>query len=123
MTDRELTERIARGLGGYQDYTWIDTPFFTGLQRRNFDSAEHGGLELQTSYWAPLEDERDAFRLAVRLRIDIRFEKQAADHPWSVIADGVTETDEHQSLEAATCRAIVRAADQAIKDVSEGKAT
>lgn len=117
-TDRELTQRAAKTVGGYQDYTWVDTPFYTGLQRRCFDSPEDGGMEVQTSWWAPLEDERDAFRLAVRLRMRVEINELSVvvylpqDEAGST-PPAVTEyPDEAGGHDRATRRAIVRAAAQ-----------
>lgn len=120
-TDRDLTERAARALGAYQDYTWVDTPFFTGLQRRNFDSPEDGGLEIQTSRWAPLEDERDAFRLAVQLRMRVEVNEHSV--VVYLLQDNIRSTQpaviEYPAPAGghvrATCRAIVRAAAQLAK--------
>jgi hypothetical protein len=82
MTDRELLEAAAKAAGG------------------NF----------VIGYWNPLTDDGDALRLAVRLRLDIDFEKSYMVSVWSRhLDDWVIERCDDDPY-AATRRAIVRAA-------------
>lgn len=120
-TDRELTERAAKAVGGYEGYTWEENPFFAGLQRRNFDSPEDGGGELQTSEWAPLEDASAALHLAVRLRMNVQVNELSVvvylpqDEMGTTPAPVFEYPDQAGGHIAATCRAIVRAAAQRAK--------
>jgi hypothetical protein len=68
-------------------------------------------------YWNPLTDDGDAFRLAVRLKMEIDHNHQMDDgDPWvSVWASpvqtcAVSEFEDEQQRAIATRRAIVRAA-------------
>lgn len=71
MTDRELLEKAARA-AGLQLWTHED-----------------GGLYLPNPMrrWSPLEDDGDALRLAVELKIDLHFERNGiADQEFIVEA-------------------------------------
>jgi hypothetical protein len=90
MTDRELLELAAKA-AGIGPLSWI----------------EPDGTKIVTNVrWNPLTDDGDALRLAVKLEIDLAFEGSPdivwADDNWSEPA-GVDR-------QAATRRAIVRAA-------------
>jgi hypothetical protein len=86
MTDRELLEAAAKAAGG------------------NF----------VIGYWNPLTDDGDALRLAVRLRLDIDFEKSYMVSVWSRHLDDwvIERCDDDMGTDIAekTRRAIVRAA-------------
>jgi hypothetical protein len=122
-TARELTELAAKAVGDYQDYTWEENPFFAGLQRRNFDLPEDGGLELQPSEWAPLEDVSDALRLAVQLRMNVQINELSVvvylpqDELGNTPPPVFEYPDEKTGHLQATQRAIVRAAAQRAKEM------
>lgn len=93
MTDRELLELAAKACG-----------------------LEEAKMRIEFNQWNPLEDDGDAFRLAVKLRLDIGFEKL---HTVSVWVDPLDEWINEQcdigngmgkGIEGLTRRAIVRAA-------------
>jgi len=75
------------------------------------DNQDHNGQD-RNFLWNPLTDDGDAFRLAMKLRIDIHFDKRTKDSPWMVCCDW----DCDEPLDAPGCdaeitrRAIVRAA-------------
>lgn len=95
MTDKELLELVAKAAGIYLTIEW-------------------SGHEKYKPDWDPLEDDSDALRLAVQLKLDVFF------HPSSVeahIAGGRIPPIHHIARElydadpyAATRRAITRAA-------------
>ena len=111
MTDRELLELAAKAAGA----VWIDPTFpYDEFGRMMLDFGK-GVTE-----WNPLEDDGDALRLAVKLKIDLLFtlediEAIAKYHtvpggdemlsPWACEKRG-----DKQDTYAATRRAIVRAA-------------
>ena len=100
MSEQELLEYAARPAGIDGRYFKSDNPIHTGIYRAGHDY-----------YWNPLISNSEALQLAAKIRIDIYYEKQHSGHPWSVVADSCfTETDENQTMEEATRRAIVRAA-------------
>ena len=97
MTDRELLEFAAKAAG----IEWVDGHENAGLRNRD------------GRVWNPLTDDGDAFRLAVKLRLEPRF--LDLDHPagpprvtFHNVA-GLVELAGNDLL-AATRRAIVRAA-------------
>jgi predicted ATP-grasp superfamily ATP-dependent carboligase len=103
MTDREILEAAAKAAGiNLTPYTWNKG---TGWDHEGFTVAGEGPNE-----WNPIEDDGDALRLAVKLRIDI------AHFSESVRADttGYDDCNERNCDDpyAATRRAIVRAAAQ-----------
>ena len=111
-TDKELLQLAAKAarkdLTGYE---WIDTPFYTGFQRRNIDP--ESGFEEQTQEYNPLVDDAQVFRLAVDLDMDVCLSpKDKAVTAFTLSYGAVSShtepygTDKH----AATRRAIVRAA-------------
>lgn len=107
MTDRELLEKAAKA-AGYEPVRWADE-FPGGLLL----AGEQESLN-------PLTWDGDAFRLAVKLRIDIDHDRQrfnahvAMSAPYvNAIADGCQVGAAEQTTgdaAAATRRAIVRAA-------------
>ena len=62
MTDRELLELAAKaaGLVGYEH---------SAINGHEYMAFDVGGS--QSDYWSPLTDDGDAFRLAVKLRMDV----------------------------------------------------
>ena len=111
MTDRELLEAAAKAASlvvlayveGYDDYYWKGPT--TGLQ-----------IEGANGVWNPLEDDGDALRLAVKLRLELRPDMGSQDGVIAVAGNGVWEEvhagkDADQGArEDCTRRAIVRAA-------------
>jgi len=102
MTDRELLEFAAKAVGidWIKDCVWIENGFYSPL-------AKHERIS-----WNPLENDGDALRLAVRLKLSVDFFDDAitVEHtPDNAQCYEVIEpvgTDPY----AATRRAIVRAA-------------
>lgn len=111
-TDKELLMLAAKAAGkDLSQYEWIDTPFYTGFQRRNIDP--ESGFEEQTQEYNPLADGAQALRLAVDLDMDVclsTFKKEVTAFLYcngEIVSKTETfGTDKH----AATSRAIVRAA-------------
>lgn len=109
MTDRELMEFAAKAVD---------------LKKHRYCEAWKAMAEytLQDGYygpsWSPLTDDGDARRLAAKLRLDIGFHDtngHVRAHPRSGPSSGYTmfvaeDYHAHSSIEAATRRAIVRAA-------------
>jgi hypothetical protein len=96
MSDKELLELAAKAAG-------IEL-------MKNFLIADRVAKTKNEELWAPLEDDGDALRLAVKLKIDITFDGFEDD---SVLASWDTEwvmEDYKDDPYAATRRAIVRAA-------------
>jgi len=98
MTDRELLEAAAKAAG-------IDIEWQSGAWAHNNET----GCE-----WNPLTNSGDALELAVKLRLDIGFEKLHMVSVWCrSVDDWVTEhCDDGMGSDIAekTRRAIVRAA-------------
>lgn len=93
MTDRELLELAAKASGELTPSWYGNAAYFDGVLQR----------------WNPLTDDGDAFRLAAKLFMEVRFLNGAA---WAEPANGCNgpfhefEGESH----AAARRAIVRAA-------------
>lgn len=100
MTDRELLELAAKAGGIELRFLGGVTPFSDGP-----------GM---IGEWNPLKDDGDALRLAVKLRLDMSFDKLHTVCVWcSAIDDWITEycaDGMGADIENATRRAIVRAA-------------
>lgn len=100
MTDRELLEKAAKAAE-------LDTLMWCGP--RGWLCEENGSLPRY--YWNPLTDDGAALRLAVKLRMKLRIEDYGGA---ARIDDGgrwsACEAHLHGGTEAATRRAIVRAA-------------
>jgi len=110
MNQKHLLEMAAKASGkDLTGYQWIDTPFYTGFQRRNIDP--ESGFEEQTQDWNPLDDNADAFELMVDLTLDVDFIDQWTT-VWHWIGDDRTVEVESENCDryAATRLAIVRAA-------------
>jgi len=91
MTDRELLELASKACG-----------------------LEEAKMRIEFNQWNPLEDDGDALRLAVKLRLDIGFEKLHTVSVWSDPRDGwiIEHCDDGMGADISekTRRAIVRAA-------------
>ncbi|MCY1275350.1 hypothetical protein D9M68_651020 [compost metagenome] len=111
-TDRELLELAAKAVGLDTNHSWnasrleMDPPVIAMVV---YDA----GNKLVSTGWNPLENDGDALRLAVKLRLDIQF----FDGHEQVMCEQGTGDDERQSWEdyaedvgKATRRAIIRAA-------------
>jgi len=106
-TDRELLHLAAKA-AGIEIYGWI-------VDGNGVEVAElvDGGR------WQPLHENQftdamgDALRLAVKLRIEPRFTPPGVTPDWRVVArapGSMYATEESPDLQAATRRAVVRAA-------------
>ncbi|HFT6716017.1 TPA: hypothetical protein ACGRN1_001892 [Pseudomonas aeruginosa] len=110
MNDRTLLELAARAAG-------IDPVLAEPI---NFST----GVEY---YWNPRDDDGDALRLAVRLRMEIDHNHPADERAWvSVRAQGertcaVEEFDDESLRAAATRMAITRAAAEIGKSMGGGE--
>ncbi len=110
-TDRELLELAAKA-AGVVNYTFYDGAF----QPKCLFIEEGSRRGDQGYYWSPLTDDGDALRLAVRLKmvIDTDFNgvANAGNHNISFNEPeyGFQEGRGQSDLQAATRRAIVRAA-------------
>lgn len=108
MTDKELLGLAAKAWihsNGYDAKAW-----FENWQTAPFDPRY---CPDEWFYWNPLDDDSDALRLAVKLRININFEEwDGVEYACAVPRkshqgqDEVLDDDEN----AATRRAVVRAA-------------
>ena len=118
MNDRELLELAAKAAGLHigsdqGDYQYRDGgTWVAGLY------ATDNGYSL---FWNPLIDDRDALRLAVKLRLDIEHGCEldndryvyVSRHGIELVRDPVgcwEEIEDEDHRAAATCRAITRAA-------------
>lgn len=102
MIDRELLELAAKA-AGYLNWT----PSTEGLQIETGSSRGATGF-----HWNPLVDDADAFRLAVKLEMDIEITIDQLNHKWVWVYLGrhaLTESCGNDPY-TATRRAIVRAA-------------
>ncbi|MFU4253938.1 hypothetical protein ACOAQN_13690 [Pseudomonas aeruginosa] len=110
MNDRELLELAARAAG-------IDPVLAEPI---NFST----GVEY---YWNPRDDDGDALRLAVKLRMEIDHNHPADERAWvSVRTQGertcaVEEFDDESLRAAATRMAITRAAAEIGKSMGGGE--
>jgi hypothetical protein len=99
MTDKELLELAAKAAGEELKYD-------------SFGAGDNPDREY--NYWNPLIDDADAFRLAVKLEMDIEITIDQLNHKWVWVYLGrhaLTESCGNDPY-AATRRAIVRAAAQ-----------
>lgn len=109
MNDKELLELAALAAGIECD----DKGPFTSVSRYDL----YNGMHTVDLPWNPLDNDSDALRLAVKLRllvecgyltVDVRYNYDEVEQ-WSLDDAGVTESV-HGDIYAATRRAIVRAA-------------
>lgn len=95
MTDRELLEKAAKAAGAEERFGhfWL-------------------GDGVYAKQWNPLEDDGDALRLAVKLSLVVNIYNREDGRGTTAIHRGALLTQEphHTGAEAATRRAIVRAA-------------
>lgn len=113
MTDRELLEMAAKAMG-------YDTSHPMNKQRLELDPPVAAlwitkGGELQHTGWNPIEDDADALRLAVKLRMDVDvLDNAPGDSNVWVSTQDYPEASSVESLGEDDCesvrRAIVRAA-------------
>ena len=107
MDDRELLEKAARA-AGYQ-VSWHDRwGCFVHVKPHNTDNPPT--MAGQRLVWVPLDDDGDALRLAVKIELQLRLrhsenEVSAYGSPEGRVDEGV-----RGDANAATRRAIVRAA-------------
>ena len=110
MDNKELLELAALAAGVTGTYRALDSDFEGKFSE---GISEHYGYK----WWNPLEDDGDALRLAVKLRllvecgyltVNARYNCDEVEQ-WSLDDAGVTESV-HGDIYAATRRAIVRAA-------------
>ncbi len=105
MNDRELLELAARAAGMNIQRSRLDDP----LHRDFLMNGEEVRNPGQCSFpWNPLTDDGDALRLAVKLNLTVSVcgEFTKVSYGWG---EGIIEYS-NESKDAATCRAIVRAA-------------
>lgn len=112
MSDRDLLEKAAKAAG--HQLVWGDKWDLGGdlVDLTDMAYIRSGRPDESDVYWDPLEDDGDALRLAVKLRIDLIF---AADATWvRCRVDQFASYHHHEphgdDPYAATRRAIVRAA-------------
>lgn len=119
MTDRELLERAARAYWGDEiddvcSIRWLETDHAIGYTHG--DNQDHNG-EDREFVWNPLDDDGDALRLAVKLRLSVCHHHNG-DNPAVTAMVPVEwhgkfmEADEPHGddINESTRRAIVRAA-------------
>ena len=111
MTDRELLELAAKAAG--IEGTWeIDTSFIQEHWYFNVPYNNHGMIT--GSEWNPLTDDGDAFRLAVKLKIEISHGEECnqvcAAYPNQFVGINYTIEDYTSDPYTAARRSIVRAA-------------
>lgn len=110
MTDRELLEYAAKAAGytdiKYEDGWWLEVRY--GITKAVWNGED---------YWNPLEDDGDAFRLAVKLslEIDIHFTGIAIRTPNGIKI--LISAEEINDPYAATRRAIVETAAEIGKEM------
>ena len=105
MTDKELLTLAAKAAGIIIDKS---TTNGGGARNTGFNMLGDAILDWHNNKrWNPLTDDGDALRLAVKLRVDLRFEQELAG--WDVEAGSCGENCKSDPY-AATRRAIVRAA-------------
>ena len=114
MTDQELLEYAAKVVGLTNPRYVENTSWGTGIS--------HGEGDQVYVVWNPLLSDADAFRLAVKLTLSV-FPPDDGD-PAAVVEDWrwdihVTEVDEDGDYLATTRRAIVRAAAEIGRNMSE----
>lgn len=100
-TDQELLELAAKA-AGIEIYGWDDGRAYIRYPFCTFEEE-----------WNPLEDDGNAFRLAVLLHISIGYTAPSFSPNWAAIArtwDGAYATEASSDLPSATRRAIVRVA-------------
>jgi hypothetical protein len=121
MTDRELLEYAAKA-AGYEYTRWSENI-------RDYDSRHYGEPALYGSHeydsWNPLNDDGDALMLAVKLKIDIEFNFTNVNAHYNVPGFGFAaeEVFKENTVESQTRRAIVRAAAEIGKSMTDTRGT
>lgn len=109
MTDRELLELAAKAAG---IELGKDSPWRTYSDASGFDWLNMDGSKIEKK-WTPLHNDGDALRLAVKLGIDLAFDKEQQD-VWAGPGAAVDAIEANVAVEPwnekAVRRAIVRAA-------------
>lgn len=114
-TDREFLELAAKAAGieltwvepgEYYHEAWCFIPYAKPPHNKRKYDKERGDI------WDPLSDDGDALRLAVKLGIVINIDPDLGGETeaWHYGRPGVVFCEFHDDAEAATRRAIVRAA-------------
>lgn len=106
MSDRELLENAAKAYG-LDGWKWCKT--FGGMKSPR-KKTPYG---YATSFWNPLRDDSDAFRLAVRLGMAVKVYDMTGmtmAYPMGSFSDYGADEAHGDDPYAATRRAIVRAA-------------
>lgn len=108
MTERELIEAAAKAMG-HEGAEWQD---MTGWGEVRYGFTQAVFVPALETYWNPLEDDADAFRLAVKLRLHVSHILSDGAHvQWDEpFAGVVVEPYADGDPLAATRRAITRAA-------------
>ena len=108
MTDRELLELAAKAAGIVQTgFVEEDEVHCCALLCTNQDDC--------LVFWNPLEDDRDAFKLAILLEMKVSGRRAIVEHPYEPelckpIASSYVSKGEEQDIVKATRLAIVRVA-------------
>lgn len=119
MTDRELLELAAKAYWGAEiddtcSVRWSEND--DAIVYMHGDNQDHNGRDVEL-VWNPLESDHDAFRLAVKLRIDFYIGDDGGIATYAGYFDPAINNRQRFAIEkhgaddfAATRRAIVRAA-------------
>lgn len=108
MTDRELLELAAKAVGIVQTgFVEGDEDFYCALLYTNQDDC--------SVYWNPLENDEDAFKLAIFLGMKVSGRQAIIEHPYEPelckpISFSYISTEEERDNVKATRLAIVRVA-------------
>jgi len=105
MSDRELLELAAKAEGDVYHWEYVENEYRDG---RKIKQAYYSSLLEVT--WNPLTDDRDALRLAVKLRISLHIRDQTYVQLEESAVWVPEQLDFPEDRYAATRRAIVRAA-------------
>lgn len=109
-TDRELLELAAKA-AGYESWDFLSFDFDERMNVYDLDGTQYS--------WNPLDDDGDALRLAVKLRLDVEFHQDNGGAVSAINYDLCRSSnmrlqgagvDFNEDEFAATRRAIVRAA-------------
>jgi hypothetical protein len=113
MTDRELLEAAAKAAGYIvQEHVACDTWAYGAWVYEAGSAVDKDG-EPKLFLWRPRDDDGDALRLAVKLRITPHIDASMTEAEWAVskVGRGGFQSELHlDDPYAATRRAIVRAA-------------
>jgi len=107
MSDRELLELAAKAAGIDAVRSRLDDPMNQDFLVNNSHRNEHQA----SGPWNPLTDDGDALRLAVKLKLQISFgNRHVSVFDEAGFVNFQTEVLAHRGNDAATRRAITRAA-------------